>query len=521
MSRIRIPLALTFAAAAAVSTSGAGHFTPGAVPGTYLGPSTLQTPYVNPTAPGWEVISLLTVGESAQEEFYPMVGIPDGLGALAGKVDEHGNVIADKAYMTVLMNHEIPEGQGSVRVHGQVGAFVSQWTVHLNTLQVKWGQDLIRDVFGWNSNTDGYDLVNGLAESQLGRLCSADLPAWTGLYNPATGRGFDGRIFMSGEEVGNEGRAFAHVLTGTEKGRSYELAYHGKFSWENIVAHPSSGDKTIVVGLDDSTPGQVYVYVGDKRSSGNPVERAGLHGGRLLGIKVTNGGANYGGGAVARENAGAITGTFVLENVTDVATGTGAVLNSTSITRGVTNFARPEDGQWDTQNPNVFYFVTTGATIDGASQTARLYRLTFNSLTNPTGGTIQLVRDSATLTGTDGQTARTFDNLTVDGDGFVLVQEDPGGSSYIAKTWRINGSTGASVQILESDRSRFISGSPFFLTIDEESSGIIEVTDIMRAANWYEEGRRYFLADMQSHNSLPNPFVQGGQLYLVISPKAQ
>lgn len=52
------------------------------------------------------------------------------------------------------------------------------------------------------------------------------------------------------------------------------------------MAHPHAGDKTIVVGLDDSTPGQVYVYVGDKKSNGNAVERAGLVGGRLSGIQV-------------------------------------------------------------------------------------------------------------------------------------------------------------------------------------------------------------------------------------------
>jgi hypothetical protein len=523
MTRKHVTFAAGLVAAATGSLLSAGNlnFTPGTVPGTYLGPSTLQTPYVNPTAPGWEVISLLSVGESAKNEHYMMAGIPDGLGALAGRIGDGGRVVAENAFMTVLMNHEIPEGQGGFHAHGRVGAFVSQWSIHLNTLEVRFGQDLVRDVFTWNALAGGYDLANGLPTSEMGRLCSADLPAVTAFYNPATGRGYDGRIYLNGEEVGNEGRAFAHFVTGPQKGESYELAHHGKFSWENIVAHPGSGDKTIVVGLDDSTPGQVYVYVGDKRADGNPLRRTGLLGGKLWGIKVTDGGANYGGGAVPRENAGAINGAFVLEDVSDVATGTGVVLNSTSISRGITDFARPEDGQWDTQDPNVFYFVTTGATINGAAQTARLYKLTFDSLTNPTGGTIALVRDAATLTGTDGQTGRSFDNITVDGAGWVLVQEDPGNSSYIAKTWRINGSTGAAVQILESDRSRFITGAPNFLTQDEESSGIIEVTHIVRNANWYEEGRRYYLADMQAHYNIPRPemLVQGGQLYLVISPK--
>jgi hypothetical protein len=35
------------------------------------------------------------------------------------------------------------------------------------------------------------------------------------------------------------------------------------------AGHPASGLKTVVVGTDDSTPGQVYVYVGDKTNAGN------------------------------------------------------------------------------------------------------------------------------------------------------------------------------------------------------------------------------------------------------------
>ena len=335
-------------------------------------------------------------------------------------------------------------------------------------------------------------------------------------------QGGRGNITSCGQSVSSRSlrrrRSFAHIVTGSEKGRSYELPHTGKFSWENIVAHPSSGDRTLVVGLDDSSPGQVYVYAGTKQSAGNPVERAGLHGGRLYGINITSGGANYS-GSVPREDNGAISGSFVLTDVSDVATGPGSVLHTTSRTRGITEFARPEDGHWDTLDPRVFYFVTTGATLSGRSQSARLYRLTFDSITNPTGGTIQPVVDASALTGTDGTTARAFDNMTVDGAGQILIQEDPGGSSYIAKTWRVTPS-GAAVQILESDRARFLSGAPLFLTQDEESSGIIEVTDLVKEANWYEAGRRYYLADMQAHYALPAPLVQGGQLYLVASPKS-
>jgi hypothetical protein len=520
MSHGKFALAVVAGAtAAAVSVIAATTITAGSAPGTLVGPSSSATPYVVPTAPGWESLSLLTVGDFAAEVYYQMAGIPDGLGAMSGRINDENEVVADKAFMTVLMNHELSPGAGAVRAHGQNGAFVSQWTVHLNSLQVKWGQDLIQDVYVWNPATDGYESAAGTNAAQLNRLCSADLPAHSAFFNRLTGKGFDGRIFTSGEEAGSSGRAFGHVVTGPEKGRSYVLAYAGKFSWENIVAHPNAGDRTYVMGLDDSTPGQLYLYAGTKQTSGNPIERAGLHGGQLFGIRVTAAGGGYGGGAVARENAGAINGTFDLADLSDVATGSGSTLDSTSDARGVTEFARPEDGHWDSLNPNVFYFVTTGATVNGASQNARLYKLTFNNMVNPTGGTIELVVDSSSLTGTDGATAQDFDNMTVDGNGFVFIQEDPGGDPYIAKTWRVNPVTKTAVQVFESDRARFVPGAPMFLTTDEESSGIIDVTDIVSEANWYEKGRRYYLADMQAHYGLPAPLVQGGQLYLLISPK--
>jgi hypothetical protein len=50
---------------------------------------------------------------------------------------------------------------------------------------------------------------------------------------------------------------------------------------------------------------------------------------------------------------------LVLENVSDVAVGSGTVLQTTSVARQITEFARLEDGAWDTQDPRVFYFRLT------------------------------------------------------------------------------------------------------------------------------------------------------------------
>ncbi len=128
----------------AIAVSAALALAAGGVYAQQKGPTSSQTPYIVPSAAGWEVISLLTVGDTAKEVQYRMVGIPDGLGALAGKYDaDSGDYVADKAFMTVFMNHELGGGSGAIQAHGQKGAFVSHWTVHLNTLQVRTGEDLI------------------------------------------------------------------------------------------------------------------------------------------------------------------------------------------------------------------------------------------------------------------------------------------------------------------------------------------------------------------------------------------
>jgi hypothetical protein len=348
MLRQRLLSAALLCGAVSTGATLAAQGVPGTVPGTFQGPSSSQTPYVVPSAAGWESFSIVSVGDPAANG-YRMVGIPDGVGALAGRFVD-GRYVNAADYITVFMNHELGATVGVPRAHGQPGAFVSQWTVALDTLAANRGEDLIQHVQLWDAAT-GQHVA---ATTAFARLCSADLPATRAFYNPATGRGFNGRIYMNGEEAGLEGRAFGHLVTGALKGTSFELPHLGKFSWENAVPHPNAGDRTIVIGLDDSTPGQIYVYRGTKQTSGNPVRRAGLVGGKLYGIRVLNGGPNYSGRPVRVEDNGAVQGRFVLQDVSDVAAGTGATLQATSVSRGVTEFARPEDGAWDPTNPASF-----------------------------------------------------------------------------------------------------------------------------------------------------------------------
>lgn len=441
------------------------------------GPSSSQTPYITSTSKGWEVTSIMTVGDQAANGF-KMVGIPDGLGAYDNDDDT----------FTLLMNHELAATLGAVRAHGASGAFVSEFKINKSTLTVISGNDLAINHQLWNGTR--YQLALGAANSFIS-LCSGDLPAVTAFYNASSGFGTKNRIFMTGEEAGTEGRAYAFIATGPDKGTAYELPRMGNFSFENILANPYSGDQTIVVGTDDSTPGQIYIYKGTKTNTGSDIDRAGLTNGSLYGIKVNG---------VAIES-GAINGKFTLEAVNYDQSG--AALQIESNTKGITNFARPEDGQW--ADAATFYFVTTG-TADGGS--AKLYRLNFD---HKMGGTISMVKDSASLIGTDGQIARNFDNITVDIDGNVLIQEDPGSNEYVAKTWKFDTKDNTWTQIFESDRNRFVTGAAHFLTQNEENSGIIDVTNVLKR----NDGGKYYLGVTQAHYSIAGELVEGGQLYLI------
>ncbi len=437
--------------------------------------------WLKPTVDAWQVKPLLNVGDSIGVKNYRMVGIPDGLGAL-----DNGD-----GTLSIYMNHEIGRDQGKSRKHFGRGAFVSHWILDIDSLKITAGEDLIGQVKIWLPEMQKY--VNAPAYS-FNRLCSADLPPLSAIYDSATGKGFNGRLFMNGEEDRDGGRAFAHVVTGEQKGVSYELPYLGKFAWENAVANPSTRLKTVVMGMDDSPSGQVYMYIGEKRSLGNPVEQAGLMGGNLYAVKID--GKRFG-----------------FANLGDVSAMSGDDLEKAGRQVNVANFMRPEDGAWDLNNPSIFYFATTDK-IDGTSQ---LFQLTFDDIDQPEkGGVIKVVLNARDIG------AQMFDNITVAGDGKVLVEEDPGDNPHMAAIWQFDPKTGKAERVLSVAPEAFLDkNSPAFLTQDEENSGIIEITDLVRKAPWFEASKRYFLGSLQVHaKSSDIELVEGGQLYLISGPDA-
>jgi hypothetical protein len=461
------------------------------------GPSSSHSPYVLPSRPDVDTLSLLTVGDNVpgtdgDGPGYQMVGIPDGLGAYRSGRDT----------FTLLTNHELRADNGIVRDHGATGAFVSKWTIDRDTLEVLEGEDLIQQLVLAPGGVYGSP-VKGVV---LSRLCSGDLSERSAFYNEDTGRGYRGRLFLSGEESGQDGRAFAHDVT---TGTSWELPFLGKMNWENAVANAGTGDRTVVMALDDQS--HVYVYIGEKRRSGTPVERAGLVGGKLYGIAVE--------GFGTEPATGIPSGTpFRLIQIEDQQTKAGTAIDAESVAGPITEFRRPEDGAWNPERDRHFYWVTTDRpkASGGASRLWRLKFRNFRSLdADEIGGTIDMLLD-----GTEGQ--EMLDNMTVDEHGRVMLNEDPGNNPIASRTWSYEIDSDTLVELAvqkEAHGPEPNAAYTGYATIDEEVSGIIPADDVL--------GQGWYLFDSQVHESpagqFPNAYdkqklVEKGQLLALYFP---
>lgn len=496
------------------------------------------TPYVVPTDPAVTTTAIATVGDSFGG--YKMAGIPDGMGAF-----DNGD-----GTFTVVLNHEISPPSGIARAHGANGAFVSEWVIRKSDLAVLSARDFIGDTSSiYLSNNVPGTAATGVPHSAyfpgsttiITRLCSGDMAAPSAYIwlDPDTNTlyGTDARIFMSGEESSGTltapagtpeatitvGRQFAWIATddssiaGNQANTGYEIPHCGIFAWENFVASPQAQRKTIVIGSDDTSPaGQLYVWVGDKQTTGNVVERAGLTrqsaNDNLFVVKVTGLGTEASGATI--ETAGTpASGAFTLELEGDVSGLTGGALETLSNNKGGTKFLRPEDGSWDPNNPSDYYFVTThqyDQVKDGIGTTVgrtRLYRLHFTDIAHPElGGTITCLLDGT-------EAGNMFDNITVDKYSRVLLQEDVGGQAHNGKVWLYDIATDRLSQVARHDPARFgeigrAATSPF--NNDEESSGIIDVSDIL--------GPGSYLLDVQAHYSIAGELVEGGQLLKMTVP---
>ena len=499
-------LAATATAALAVS-AGLALAAPA---GTSRGPNTVTDPYVLPVADGVATKSLLTVGDAgAAGDGYEMVGIPDGLGAYQDP---------DSRDLTLLMNHELRGEQGVVRRHGQAGAFVSELEIDSDSFGVEEGKDFIDpDIRYWDYVSRRYratpssggvnprDTTDTFPAQMaaLQRFCSGYLTFAGQLFNESTGKGFRGQMYFGNEESGDEGRAFGITLDG----QAQQLPRLGLFSWENTIAAPTETNRTLVMGNEDTSTGQIWAYRGMKSRTGSAFDKAGLTSGNNFVLDLEDEAVDsdaefrstYGKGEAVPFDLG-------LAEVVDWDR-SGARQNSLAASKGLT-LNRIEDGSFDPQNPNDYYFLTTegspgvvpdepAATRDGGG----LWRLSFEDIESPgLGGTLELVLD-----GTEEPFLNKPDNMTIDTRGNLLIQEDPGNNAQLARIVAYNIGNGDRGVVAEFDPSLFRTGAPGFLTQDEESSGIIDVEELI-APGW-------FIFDAQVHRPSGDPeTVENGQL---------
>jgi hypothetical protein len=481
---------------------------------TSTGPSTTTAPYVLPVADGVHITSLLTVGDGAADNGYQMVGIPDGLG-----------MIRQGANLVLYSNHEIGDSGspnftplGIARQHGQAGAFLSRWVIDPATLRFKEGSDWINpgvqfyDYPSGDYVTSGVRFANAaLQNPYFLRFCSGTLSDSGQFYNEATGNGWRGPIYFANEESGDNGRNFGI----TKEGDATQLPRLGLFSWENTKPAPNASDTTLVMGDEDGpTDGsQLWVYVGTKQQSGPPVAKAGLTNGEDHVLDADNAAVST--DAQWRATYGKGVGARVHLVDSDWNT-TGAVQNATAKVDGL-NLNRIEDGHWDPNSPNDFYFVTTqggftsGSGVNGLD-TGGLWRLRWDNIENPdAGATLTLLLDgSETIPGfmAPGVPEPKFnkpDNMAIDTHGNLLLQEDPGNVNHIARIVAYRISDGALGVVARFDPALFSAGATGAplpqLTIDEESSGIIDTKDFL--------GDGTFVFDAQVHTAKGLPTGTG------------
>ncbi len=465
------------------------------------GPSTTTPPYVIPVADGVHITSLLTVDDGAASNGYELDGMPDGLGAQR----------SGRNHFTLYVNHEFNALTGTTRRHGQKGAYVSTFRIDRRDLEVETGEDTIDPgVQYWDYVSQRYQatasaggpnprLAGDVFAAQgnaFSRFCSATLSARRQFDSRHSGRGYAGRIYFANEENGNEGRAFGVLEDGTTK----QLPRLGLFSWENTMPAYNRSDTTLTIGSEDSQFGQLRIYEGVKRSRGDAFDRAGLTNGVTSVLDLVD--ETVSSDAAFRAKYG--KGTPVEFDLGEVDWDQSATRQNVEATAEGTTLNRIEDGAWDPRNPDVFYFVTT----EGGSRTppdprdgGGLWKLTFEDIEHPRlGGTIELLLD-----GSEAPYLNKPDNVAIDRHGNLLIQEDAGNNSHVSRIVAYDTRSGARGVVATFDPEQFATGGSRFITVNEESSGIIDARHVL--------GEGWFLFDAMVHAPAAVPaHVELGQL---------
>ena len=426
-------------------------------------------------------------------------GIPDGMGAFPA---ENGRGV------TVLSVHEIATNDKTAALSAKTdapwGTSVTKFNYSKSLKKFDTAEPLINSWNFWNYKTSTYANTpvggepTGAAAGYFGwgvqRFCSATYsPAGTFIYN---GVGYAGGLLTTGEEVTDQSRGFAVDMTGA----AYQLPRTGFAAMENVMPALKKGPNTVALISEDgsATDSQLYMYLGKKQNEGTSVDKAGLTNGDLYVLNVPTAATdNIFRTTIAKSTPTATTFKKIEWN-TDVAS-----FHKSSRDSGTT-FARVEDGHWDPKNENVFYFVTTESNKDPIATAPNpatptvprdggaLWRLTFKDAQNPLeGANLEML-----LNGGESIQMSKPDNITVTDNGVVVIQEDPGGNDHVARVVAYRISDGKLATLAKFDSKYFTATGSKYMTNDEESSGVIDVTSMLAKPG---DTNTYLMLNAQIH----------------------
>jgi len=457
--------------------------------------------YILPVASGVSIKPIAYTGDRITNTV--VRGIPDGMGA-------YKNASGD---ITLLSVHEIPSYSPLAQLSK---SSTSQWGVSITEFnynkagRITSAKDFIKDIKYYNYTTAAYgDTPIGAAPAgttkgldwNISRFCSATLVQAGGLAfkDGATTYGYEGGVFLSGEEDADNGyaRGFAFDMDG----HGIQLPRMGLSSWENLMPNLKPGMNTVVMGNEDGskTDSQLFMYVGKKTTTGTFADKAGLTNGDLHVMSIPDIAtdmafrAKYG-----KNNPVAVEFKKTVWNANQATQQVDAALNGTEMTR-------VEDGEWDPSNPNVFYFITTesngsATTPNPAEPTisrdgGALWRLTFVDGQKPElGAKLEMLLD-----GSEDPYLSKPDNLGLTENGIVLIQEDPGENAHVARIVAFRPADKKIAVLAEFNKAFFEKGASQFMTIDEESSGIINVTKLLTKGA--SDKNHYFFFNAQVHTN--------------------
>lgn len=484
---------------------------------------TSTQPYLYDLTSDYLVVPLVTVGEEMPlltgpfgDEFpsgqnFAFSGIPDGLGLYEA---------ADAYY--VYVNHELTANH-TTPISGDTTDHINGARVSIIVFDKNWqvfgGRNLIEQALA-DGETYTLDLTSGdYLDGQGGVLNAGTGPNFsrfcTGYLATAGFFNLDGQpapVWFAPEEAGLHGRGWAVYPDGT----AFAIDGLGRYSKEQV--YPASqyradnGDKTVLISTEDSPNGEIYLFVGQQTAA----DPNGFADGDLYVLRVENSQGMVFDYETMLEG---VVQTGKWTPVPDsIALGSGQDLSDwVDVSGRSTNFRRLEDIHEDPNQPGTFYVATTGhsATPPGGSTPdnfyGKLYTFTLNPQ-NPVGDmAIELVLTGGPDTGVS------YDNLTVNSAGEVIIQEDraAGGGEIMASQERY-------ARVLSFDPN---SGSVTFLfeanqaAVDPASAGDFgnwETTGVIEVGVDSTTGKSIYLINIQAHSISDPDYVQSGQLVLVI-----